>query len=76
MQIRDLVKTIEESTDEELLERVRRMRRGREVERPVAAKKAERAEKKETVKKDKKTADILSKLTPEQIARILAKLSQ
>ena len=48
MQIRDLVKPIDQCTTEELLERVRGMRHRRETARPVAKAKAERAEKKAT----------------------------
>ena len=76
MQIRDLVKSIDKMTTEELLEHVRGMRHRRETLRPVAAKKAEKAEKKAGVARVKKTNDLLEGMTPEELAKLAAMLTQ
>jgi hypothetical protein len=76
MQIHDLVKTIDKMTNEELLEHVRAMRHRREVARPVARQKVERAEKKATVAKAKKGDKLLASLTPEQLIELLQGMDQ
>ena len=73
MQVRDLIKTIDQMSNEELLEHVRAMRHRRETLRPIAKQKVERAEKKAKVASGKKTDSMLAKLSPEQLAE-LAKL--
>ncbi len=74
MQIHDLIKTIDKMSDAELLEKVREIRHRREVARPVAKQKVERAEKKQKVVKAKKTNDMLSNLSPQQLAELAALL--
>lgn len=51
MQLPDLVKPIDQCTEEELLERLRRVRHNREIAHPVAAAKEARAEKKTSNKR-------------------------
>lgn len=51
MQTPDLIKTIDQCSDEELLERLRTVRHNREVARPVAARKTANVEKKATRKR-------------------------
>jgi hypothetical protein len=51
MQLSNLVKPIDQCTNDELLERLRAVRHNREVARPVAAAKAAKVEKKSSVKK-------------------------
>lgn len=71
MQIHDLIKTLDQMSDEELLEHVRGMRHRRETLRPVAAKKAERAETKSTRTKVKKAVDLTAGLSEEQKAELI-----
>lgn len=66
MKIHDLVKPIDQMTTEELLERVRSMRHRREVARPVAKAKAERAEKKAVRSAGKKLDKTLEAMTDEE----------
>jgi len=51
MRLNDLIKPIDECTEEELMERLRRVRHNREVARPVAVAKATKEVKKSSVKK-------------------------
>lgn len=74
--LNDLVKTFSDCTYDEQLERIRRARSARTLERPVAAVKRV---KKEAKKKDKhKTATVTAmlKLSPEQKAALIAKLKK
>lgn len=71
MQLSDLVKPIEEQTDEELRERLSLLRSRREMERPAKAKHVEKAKKKETKKKLSPIQKMLSELSPEEIQRLL-----
>lgn len=63
MQIQDLIKPIDAMSDEELLQRVREMRHRREIIRPAAKAKVERAEKKTSRARVKKTTDLLDGLS-------------
>ncbi|HEX6826449.1 MAG TPA: hypothetical protein VF077_09055 [Nitrospiraceae bacterium] len=74
MQIQDLIKPISEMTNEELQEKVRQIRHRREIARPVAAKKAERAEKKATQAKTKKLDKTLDALSEEELLAMIEKL--
>ena len=51
MRLSDLIKPIDECSNEELLERLRQVRHNREVARPVAAAKVAKAEKKSSNKR-------------------------
>ncbi len=80
MQLSDLVKPIDQMTDEELRERLRDIRHNRTVIRPASKKiKVKAAKKKEKVvvsKAAKKVDNILSGLTPEQIKQLLLDLGE
>lgn len=74
MQLADLVKPIDQQTDEELLERLREIRNNRNTVRPAAKAHAKRAAKKGQQGRVKKVEDLLEGLTPEQIAELLSEL--
>lgn len=74
MQIHDLVKPLDQMTDQELLERVRQLRHNRETLRPASRKIAERAVKKTTKAKVNKVEGLLDNLTEEQRLALIAKL--
>ena len=59
MQLLNLVKTLEQMTEDELLEHVRKMRHNRSVIRPAARRHSERAETKATQKVSKKARNTL-----------------
>lgn len=71
MQIRDLVKPIDQCTTEELLERVRAMRHRREQARPVAKQKAERAEKKAVRQRSTKIEKTVDNMSDEEKLTLL-----
>ena len=75
MQMTDLVKTIDNMTDEELLERVREMRHRRETLRPARADRVARVEKKTSRAKVNKTADLLDELSEEDRLKLIAMLT-
>lgn len=74
MQLKDIVKPIDQMTDEELLEHLRQIRHRRSVERPAARAKVERAEKKESRGKLSKMDKMLAALSPEDRAKLIAEL--
>lgn len=74
MQLKDLVKPIDQQTDEELLERLRIVRHNREVIRPAAAKRAERSSTKAARKQAASTDKLLEELTDAEREQLLAKL--
>lgn len=74
MKIHDLAKPLDELTDEELLERLRAVRARREIERPVARRKAAVAEKKTVRKNVAKVEDLFDTLTPEQREALIKQL--
>ena len=76
MQLSDLVKPIEEQTDEELRERLQALRSRREMERPAKAKHVEKAKKKETRKKLTPIEKMLEELSPEELAQLLKDMEQ
>ena len=71
MQLGDLVKPIEEMTDEELRERLQGIRHRQTVERPASKARTVKKEKKETRKKLNPIQKLLGELTPEQIEELL-----
>lgn len=76
MQLQNLVKPIEEQTDEELLERLREIRNNRNTVRPAAKAHAKRAAKKGQQGRIKKVESLLEGLTPEQIEQLLIELGE
>lgn len=74
MQLGDLVKPIEDQTDEELRARLFDIRHRREHERPVAKAKIKKAAKKEGQKKVSAAEKLLADLTPEQLAALLQEM--
>lgn len=76
MQIQDLVVTIDKMTDEELLVHVRGIRHRREIIRPAAAKRVERAEKKVSKAKTKKLDTLLDAMSEEDRLKLIALLQQ
>lgn len=74
MQLQDLVKPIEQQTDEELLARLREIRNNRNTVRPAAKAHAKRESKKGQQGRVKKVEGLLEGLTPEQIAELLSEL--
>lgn len=75
MKLHDLVVPIDEMTDEQLLERLRQVRQRREIERPVAKRKAATVEKKTSRARVSKTEDLLDLLSPEERAALISQLS-
>ena len=71
MQTPNLLKTIDQYTDEELIEYIRKIRHNREVARPVAKKKAEVAEKKSSRKVASAMDKLLAGLSDEEKLKIL-----
>lgn len=71
MQLQDLVKPIEEMTDEELRARLREIRHNREVVRPAAKKHVERAKKKGSVTRINKAADLFAGMSEEEKAELI-----
>ncbi len=74
MQLKDLVTPIRDLTDEELKEKLRSIRHNRTVVRPAAAKKTERAGKKESRAKVSAVDKLLDGLSPEQKAELIKQL--
>lgn len=74
MQLKDITIPLEQLTDDELIERLRGVRRRRTVERPVAKAKAERVEKKATRVRMTATEKLLAALDPEERARLIESL--
>lgn len=76
MQLHDLVKPLEELSDEELMEKIRRVRTNRTVERPAGKARAKRTAKKATTSKVKKVSNKLNigAFSDEQRAQLIALL--
>ena len=74
MQLNDIVKTLDQMTDKELLERVRELRHRRETIRPAAAKHVERSEKKASQKKVTGVEKLLGVLTHEERQALIEQL--
>lgn len=76
MQLSDLVKPLDQMTDDELKESLKELRHRRSVERPAAAKHKAKAEKKESAPKVAKVKNILAGLSPADIAALLKQLGE
>lgn len=76
MQTPELIKTLDQMTDDELLERLRTVRHNREVARPVAKKKADVAEKKTSRKRVSDMDKLLVGMTEEERQQIINSLSE
>lgn len=76
MKLEDLVKPIDQLTDEELLERLRGIRNNRMVLRPAAKAHSDRAEKKETRKKVDKVTDMFANLSAADKEALIKQLSE
>ncbi len=75
MQIHDLVKTLDQMSDDELLAHIRAIRHRREVIRPAAKARVERVEKKTSRARVGKTADLLANLSEADRAELIKMLS-
>lgn len=75
MQLNDLVKPIEQMTDEELLERLRVIRNNRNTVRPAGQARAKRAAKKGTQARVKKVESMIDGLTEEQKQQLILELT-
>ena len=71
MQLGDLVKPIEDMTDDELRERLQGVRQRQSVERPAAKARAAKKEKKETRKRLTPIQKLLEGLSEEEIQALL-----
>ena len=71
MQLGDLVKPIEEQTDEELKARLFELRHRREHERPAAKDRVKKAVKKESRKKVTAVEKLLAGLDPTELEALL-----
>lgn len=76
MQICDLVKTLDNMTDAELLEYVRAIRHRREVIRPAAKARVERAEKKTTRAKVNKVSGLVEAMSEEDRLKLITLLQE
>jgi len=74
MQMRDLVKPIDQMSDDELREHIRAIRHRREVIRPARAKIVERAVKKESKVRTSKVDKLVSVLSEEERLKLIAAL--
>lgn len=76
MQTHDIVKPIDECSDDELIERLRALRHRREVLRPVAKAKAAKAEKKTSNKKITALEKLLDGMSDAERAKLLETLTE
>ena len=76
MQLKDITKTLDQMTDEELLERLRVTRQNRTVVRPAYRDHVERAERKVSSARVKKTSSLLDNLTDAERAELIRQLSE
>jgi len=76
MQMRDLIKPLDQLTDEELQERIREIRHSRTVTRPAAQKHKDKAVKVKAKKETSKVDSLLKKMSPEQIKQLLLDLGE
>ncbi len=76
MQLKDLVKPIEEQTDEELLARIREIRHNRETLRPARRKHEERVEKKASRARVGSMEDLIGKLSDSEREELMKKLTE
>lgn len=66
MQTNQLIKSLDQLSDDELMERLRTVRHNREVSRPVARKKAEVLEKKTARKRTSAVDKLTDQMTDEE----------
>ena len=71
MRTENLLKTLDQMSDDELLVRLREVRHNREVARPVARKKAAKAETKQTRVKQTAAEKLLTALSDEEREKLL-----
>lgn len=76
MQLSDLVKPLDQMSDDELRESLKTLRHRRSVERPALAKHKAKAEKKEAAPKMTKVKNLLAGLSPEDMANLLKQLGE
>ena len=76
MQLHDIVKPMDELTDDELLERLRTVRHNRTIARPAAAKRFERAETKTRRAKATKIDKLAGQLTDAERQALIAQLQK
>lgn len=76
MQLTDLVKPIEQCTDEELLERLRTIRNNRNTIRPAAKAHAKREARKGQQGRMSAVEKLLAGMSPEERAAIIAELGE
>jgi hypothetical protein len=76
MQLADLVKPLDQCTDEELLERLRTIRNNRTSVRPAAKAHAKRAERKGLQTRVSKVENLIAGLSPEAIQQLLLELGE
>lgn len=74
MQLHDLIKPIDQMTDEELLERLRQSRANRTIVRPAKQARAKRAAKKGAVTRINKVENLLEGLSEEEKQALIAQL--
>jgi len=74
VQLKNLVKPLDQMSDDELIERLRTVRHNREVARPVARKRAERSEAKASRGKMSATEKLLAGLSPAEREQLLKQL--
>lgn len=74
MQLQDLVKPIEQMTDEELTARLQEIRHKRDTVRPAAKRHVEKAAKKGTQTRITKAADLFAGMSEEEKAEIIKAL--
>jgi hypothetical protein len=76
MKLPDLVKPLDQLTDDELLERLRQARHNREVHRPAAKKLVERAEIKASRSRMSSMDKLLANLSDEDREALINKLEE
>jgi len=74
MQLTDLIKPLDQLTDEELLARLNEVRHRRTVERPAAARRVAQVEKKETRVKVNAMDKLIADLSTEEREALLKQL--
>lgn len=75
MKLDGLVKTVDEMSDEELLERLRTIRHSRDIVRPAQRQRAEKVEKKASRAKVSAVDKLLEKLSPGEREALIAQLA-
>ena len=76
MQTKNIVKRLDEMTDDELLDKLRTVRSNREVVRAASKKRIERADTKEARKVSKKMSTLFGSLSDEERQKLIEQLSK